>query len=84
MKRTLAKLRSEAAQCDRFIQMPFDVAAYCFDHRYLLVAAYRLGAATQAGTVAGFLGFVGLAEECNVFLARTPRRTRWAAIDSGG
>src|ERR1700690_3353653 len=84
MERALAEFRSQTDQRDRFIQMPLDIAAHRFHHLRLLVAANCLGTATQTGTVAGFLGFVGLAEESNVFSAWTPRRTRWAAIDSGG
>ena len=59
MERALVEFRSQAAQRDRFIQMPFDVAAYRFHHLRLLVAANRFRTAAQAGPVAGFLGFVG-------------------------
>ena len=84
MERALVEFRSQAAQRDRFVQMLLDVAADCFHHLGLAVAADRFGTAAQAGTVAGFLGFVRLAEESNVFPARTPRRARRTAIDSGG
>ncbi len=83
MERALAELRSQAAQRDRFVQMPLDVAADRLDHLRLLVAANRLRTATQAGAEAGFLGFIGTAEESNVFPARTPRGAGGAAIDSG-
>ena len=52
--------------------MSLDVAAYGFHHLRLPIAANRFRTAAQAGPVAGFLGFVGLAEKLDVFPARAP------------
>jgi hypothetical protein len=82
MERTLAEFRSQAAQRNRFIQVMLNVTAYGFHHFRLLVATNRSWTTTQAGTVAGFLGFIRLAEECDIFPARTPRGAGGAAINS--
>ena len=83
MERALAEFRSQPAQRDRFIQVALDVTADGLDHFRLLVAADCFRTAAQAGTVAGFFGFIGLVKESNILPARTPRGAGGAAIHSG-
>jgi hypothetical protein len=72
MERALVEFLAQLAQRDWFIQVALDVAAYGFHHLRLPIAANRFRTAAQAGPVAGFLGFVGLAEKLDVFPARAP------------
>jgi hypothetical protein len=72
MERALVEFFAQSAQCDWLVEVPLDIAAHGFHHLRLLVTANRFRTATQAGPVSGFLGFVGLAEELDVFPARAP------------
>jgi hypothetical protein len=64
--------------------MLFDVPADRFDRFHLRITARSFGPAPQAGTISGFLGFVGSAEERDVFASRPSRWTRGPAIDASG
>ena len=61
MKWALMKFRSQTRQGKRFVQVLLDVAAHGLHRFRRAVAADRLRPAAQAGTVAGFLGLIGLA-----------------------
>src|SRR5579863_562627 len=76
------KFASQASQRQRLVEMLFDVAADGAGFSNSSVAR-RLGAATQAGAVASFLGFIGTAKERDVFPPRASRRARRPAIDAG-
>src|SRR5208282_6415054 len=53
------------------------------NQRRLRISVHRLGAAAQAGAIAGLFGFEGVIEEAHVLAARAFSGTRWTAEDSG-
>jgi hypothetical protein len=83
VERALPKLFAQPLQRNWFIEVLFDVPAYCLYHLRLTAGTGRLRTATQAGTVSGMFSILRLAEKHYILPPRTPRWARWPAVHAG-
>src|ERR1700733_3540645 len=82
MKCAAAEFGGQNSEREAVFDVLLDVAAHRAPQRRLRIAVDRLGAAAQAGAVAGLLGRYGVVEELHVFPLRTACWTRRPAKDA--